>query len=158
MKVLRRIGPGDREFVRSKILAVAYVSPHRLVEQIEIGIKAATKLDMIQRAHYKPDHLSPQQKAALISLIQQNPEQKTREIRAKDFAQFKTAGLAFDMVVMVGENDSLDSLYSEIIECWYRNKQRFLNGNFAQTPQQGLVLQYPEYDWDLGEAYREFCK
>ena len=158
MKVLRRIGPGDREFVRGRVLSIAFVSPHRLDEQLLVGIRVALKLGMILRAHYRIDRVPPQVLSSITTLFQQNPEQKLREHEAQSFEEFVSTAKAFELVVLFDAGDSPSMLYDELMNCWFNNHQRFLNGNFAQTSHEQLLKQYPQFDWDLTEAYTEFNK
>lgn len=155
MKVQRRIGPGDREFVRGKVLAIAFVSPENIIDQLRMGILAATDVGMILRAHYRADRLTAAERYDIMSLYQRNPEQKMREHSFQEFSVFQSTAKAFEIVV---SNAEIGALRPAINECWNTNRQRFLNGNFAKLSHEELIELHPQFNWDLAEAYHEFVK
>lgn len=153
MKIVRKLGQGDVEHVRSQLLQVGIFYTPNTMKQVEGALAAASKLSMMLRAHI----CCAQQLDAMIdSLMRDRQDHQHIFHGALSKEEFYSILEKCDIVVVPDalEDFTAEDVAEGIVRCWNESGGRFAGGNFGFLPMRDLKRLYPAHDidqaWYLG--------
>lgn len=143
MKIIRKLGIGDVQHVRTQLLSVGILSPIAQDIQLEGACQAGTYLDMMMRAQIMP----PLFESELLHVMRQHT---THQILTYDTIGQDEFESVFDTLDIIVEPEpfeifTVEDVRDGIIESWTANNGRFLQGNFAKKTLTELRAEFPEY-------------
>lgn len=143
MKIIRKLGVGDVQHVRTQLLNVGILSPQNQEIQLEGACEAGTYLNMMMRAQVMP----PCNEQLLLEVMYRHLDHQilTYETLGKD--QFVSVFETLDVIIEPepGEIFSVNNIRDGIIETWNAHGGRFIGGNFKRASYEELQQAYPSY-------------
>lgn len=158
-EVIRRIGIGDMQHVRSHLLSIGCFHERNLVPAISACYAAGVELNMMVRVHINaakiPDAVL--QKAIKECHRFMQHDAQLIEHSTLDRQSFIQVFETCDMIVQPkAENGTRASLTALIIEAWLKTGSRFLNGNFGRASADELRERFPHFWPDSEPFYQDF--
>ena len=165
-QVIRRIGIGDREHVRSQLLSVGCFHSTHLVEAVEAAYRAGTELNMMTRVHINAGRERPATMEKLVQLVYRfmAHDAQLMDHGFLDGPSFEAMFETCDLIIQPkGEpNLNVDAYIDELVDlielAWASNGGRFLNGNFARLSAAELKQVHPHLFPAADPFYLDFTR
>jgi hypothetical protein len=165
-RVIRRIGIGDREHVRSQLLSIGCFQRRHLIQTVEAAYRAGAELGMMARVHINAGREPPAIMKELVSLVHRFMVHDAQLIEHGflDRQSFDELFETCDLIIQPkGEpNLNVDAYIDELVDlikaAWHSNGCRFLGGNFARLSASELKQIYPSLFPDPESFYESFTQ
>ena len=157
MKVIRKIGQGDVEHVRSQLLQVGIFFTPRTVVQLEGAVNAATRLGLMLRAHINIYH--PRDDAHIDVIMSNRQDHQHLFHSALSEPEFRGLYEKCDIIIVPDRSEvfTAEDVADGIIEAWTRNGGRFVGGNFGFLSQAELKRLHPTFDIAIDEFLERYA-
>ena len=163
--VIRRMGIGDREHVRSNVLSIGCFQSRHLLYTVEACFRATAELGMMMpRVHINAAREHPVIMGQLIRLVHRYMQFDAQLIEHGfvDHEHFEKLFETCDIIVQpkTEPNLNIDTYVDELVDlikfAWRTSGERILRGNFQRWSDAQLRTMYPAMWPDSTNFYKDF--
>lgn len=156
--VMRRLGIGDREHVRTTMLSIGCFDQRHLLTQLEAAFRAGTDLGMMARVHINAERAAPLMEG-VVDLCHRNLNHQLIDHPHLSESEFSRVFETCDLLITCrGTGSSQDELVELLKRAWSSAGGRFLGGNFEKRGAAELRERYPDLHPDPAPFYQLFTE
>lgn len=163
-QVIRRIGVGDVQHVRTQLLSIGCFTQRHLLYAVEACYRAGVELGMMTRVHINASREHPVIMEQLVRLVHRfmQHDAQLMEHGFMPLDRFEPIFESCDLLVTpkTEPNLNIDAYVDELVDLikssWAASGGRFLGGNFARLSAHELRSIHPSMFPDISPFYQSF--